>query len=229
MARKSAAPQRRTDQLSRDTIVAAAIDLLDASGEDGLTFRALSERLSTGAGAIYWHIANKNELLTAACDALIARTLTMSATAATPEDTIRALALNLFDAIDAHPWVGSALARALGQMPMVRILESLGRPIRDLGVPARDQWTTVGALLNYILGVGGRNAANGQLARTQGLDRSDFLETVSAAWSGLDPVAFPFARGLAAQVRTHDDREDFLAGIDLILRGIAAPRPRRRG
>jgi hypothetical protein len=75
-------------------------------------------------------------------------------------------------------------------------------------------------LLNYILGVGGQNAANGQVARTRGLDRSDFLKAVSTVWSQLDPHEYPFARSLAGQLRAHDDRMDFLAGIDLILKGI---------
>ena len=111
---------------------------------------------------------------------------------------VRLPALAIFDAIDAHPWVGSALTRAPGQLPMVRIVECLGQQIRALGVPDEEHWVTASALLNYILGVGGRNAANGQLARTQGLDRSDFLEAVSTVWSQLDPDQYPFARSLAA-------------------------------
>jgi hypothetical protein len=33
---------------------------------------------------------------------------------------------------------------------------------------------------------------------------------------------YPFTRSVAAQLRAHDDREEFLAGIDLILAGITA-------
>jgi len=132
----------------------------------------------------------------------------------------------MFDAIDAHPWVGSALTRAPGQLPTVRILEGLGQQVRALGVPDDTQWATVSALLNYILGVGGQNAANGQLARTRGLDRSDFLEALSAVWSQLDPDEYPFARSVAGQLRAHDDRMDFLAGIDLILNGLESLRGR---
>ena len=85
-------------------------------------------------------------------------------------------------------------------------------------------FAVVSALLSYILGVGGQNAANMQFARARGLDRSDFLEDVSVVWSQLDPQEYPFTRGLAAQLRVHDDRVDFLAGIDLILHGIDALR-----
>lgn len=220
MVKTSARSPRREESLSRDRIVAAAIALLDKSGEDGLTFRALSESLATGAGAIYWHVANKSELLTAACDAIIARTMNAVVAGATPEATLRDVALGLFDAIDAHPWVGSALMRIPGQLPMIRIIERIGQQVRALGVREAAQWAAVGTLLNYILGVGGQNAANGQLARARDIDRADFLENVATAWSALDPAEYPFTRSLAEKLRSHDDRQDFLAGLDLILSGI---------
>jgi AcrR family transcriptional regulator len=224
MVKKARSSQRREESLSRDRIIEASIKLLDSSGESGLTFRALSERLATGPGAIYWHIANKSDLLTAACDAVVARTMNETVVITTPEATIRVIAVGVFDLIDAHPWIGSALTSAPGLSPIVRILERIGQQVRALGVPDDEQWAAVGALMAYILDVSRQNAANGQLARTQGLDRSDFLEAVSTAWSQLDPEEYPFARSVAGQMRDHDDRMDFLAGIDLILRGIGSPR-----
>jgi AcrR family transcriptional regulator len=226
MGKKARSSQRREESLSRESIIEASIELLDSSGEGGLTFRALSERLATGPGAIYWHIANKSDLLTAACDAVIARTMNQTVAGATAEATIRALALGVFDAIDAHPWVGSALTRVSGHLPIVRVLERIGQQVRGLGVPEDQQWEAVSALMAYILGVSGQNAANGQLARTRGLDRSDFLEKLSTAWLQLDPHEYPFARSVAGQMRDHDDRIDFLSGIDLILRGIDSSRRR---
>jgi len=224
MNKQTRSSPRRETSLSRQGIIDAAIDLLDSHGPGGLTFRTLSERLATGPGAIYWHIANKNELLVAACDAIIARTVDTRVDGASPAATIRAVALAMFDAIDAHPWVGSTLARAAGELPTVRILERLGQQVRALGVPEDAQWATVSALLNYILGVGGQNAANAQFAHTLGADRDSFLAKVSTAWSRLDPAAYPFTRSMAGQLRSHDDRADFLAGIDLILGGISGLR-----
>jgi AcrR family transcriptional regulator len=228
MVKKARGTKRRDESLSRDRIIEASIELLDSSGEGGLTFRALSERLATGPGAIYWHIANKSELLSAACDAIVARTMEARVVGATPEGTIRAIALGMFDAIEAHPWLGSALIRAELHPPLVRIFEPIGQQVRALGVPDEEQRATVSTLLGYILGVGGQNAANVQFARTRGIDRSDFLEAVSTAWSQLDLEVYPFARSIAGQLPGHDDRMDFLAGIDLILRGIDSPRRRGR-
>src|SRR5580704_3246894 len=66
MATRAQRAERRADALSKERIVADAIEILDAGGESALTFRALAARLATGSGAIYWHVASKNELLMAA-------------------------------------------------------------------------------------------------------------------------------------------------------------------
>ena len=215
-------PPRRADSLTRDSIIDAAIALLDTAGEGGLTFRALAARLATGAGAIYWHVADKDDLFTAASDTIVARAMEAAPPGDTPQAGIRAVALAMFEAMDAHPWLGSALSRAPGQLPTVRILERLGRQVDALGVPQERQWMAACALLNYLLGVSGQNAANAVLAREQGLERAHFLDTMALAWSSLDAQAFPFARKVAGQLRAHDDREDFLAGIDLIVHGMQA-------
>jgi AcrR family transcriptional regulator len=226
MVKKAHSASGRGESLSRDRIIEASIELLDSSGEEGLTFRALSERLATGPGAIYWHIADKSDLLSAACDAMVARTMDAIDVGTTPEATIRAVALGVFDVIDDHPWVGSVLASALTHSPIVRILERIGQQVRALGVREEQQWDAVGTLIAYMLGVSRQNAANRQVARTRGLDRGKFLEGVSAAWSQLDPKEYPFSQSVAGRLRDHDDRVDFLAGIDLILSGIDSSRRR---
>ena len=228
MARTIRSPARRDKSLSRERIIEASIKILDSSGEDGLTFSTLSKRLATGPGAIYRHIANKSDLLTTACDAILARAVEDCARGATPNAAIRAFALSLFDAIDAHPWIGSALIRAELRSPMVRLQERIGQQIDALGVPKEKQWSIVSVFVNYILGVGGQNAADGQLARKRNLHRSKFLQTVSDVWLQLEPTEYPFTRSVASQLPTHDERVEFLAGVDLILSGIDASRQRQR-
>jgi AcrR family transcriptional regulator len=220
MTNDSKGGQRREQSLTRERIIEASIELLDSAGEGGLTFRALAERLATGAGAIYWHIADKNDLLTAACDSVVARTMEACLVGPSRQETIRTLALGIFDAFDEHPWVGSSLMGAPGRLPIVRIVERLGQQLQALGVPDDDLWATVSALLNYILGVAGQNAANTLVAKKTGADRSEFLDAVANSWSQLDGEHYPFVRKVAGQLRVHDDRVDFLAGIDIILKGI---------
>ncbi|MEE6259788.1 TetR/AcrR family transcriptional regulator [Plantactinospora sonchi] len=63
-------PRGRGEQptLSREQIVRAAIELLDAEGPTGLSMRRLGTRLGAGATSVYWYVANKDELLELAVD-----------------------------------------------------------------------------------------------------------------------------------------------------------------
>src|ERR1700722_683039 len=99
MATRAQRTERRADALSKERIVAAAIEILDADGESALTFRGLPPRLATGAGAIYWHVAGKNELLAAATSDVIAQVVTQSASDAEPQRAIPSVALGGFDGI----------------------------------------------------------------------------------------------------------------------------------
>ncbi len=223
MATKGQRAKRRTDALSKERIVEAAIEILDADGESALTFRALAARLATGSGAIYWHVANKNDLLAAAADDVIARVMTEVVSGAEPHEAIRAIASGVFDAIDAHPWVGAQLSGEPWQSAMLQIFESFGGQVQALGVPERAQFDCASALLNYVLGLAGQYAAGARLLAPE-TDRSAFLATVAAQWAQLDPAEYPFVRQVATQLPEHDDREQFLAGIDLILAGITTVR-----
>ena len=140
MATRTQRTERRADALSKERIVEAAIEILDADGESALTFRALAARLATGSGAIYWHVANKDELLAAATDDVIARVMTGVVDGAEPREAIRAIALGVFDAIDAHPWVGAQLSREPWQSAMLQIFEGIGGQLQALGVPERAQF-----------------------------------------------------------------------------------------
>jgi AcrR family transcriptional regulator len=223
MTTKAQRTERRADALSKERIVGAAIEILDAAGESALTFRALAARLATGSGAIYHHVANKNDLIAATTNDVIVRVMTEVVSGAEPREAIRAIALGVFDAIDAHPWVGAQLSREPWQSAVLQIFESVGEQLQALGVPERAQFDCASALENYILGLAGQYAAAARLL-TRETDRSAFLATVAARWAQLDPAEYPFVRQMAAQLPEHDDREQFLAGIDLILAGIGTVR-----
>jgi hypothetical protein len=106
---------------------------------------------------------------------------------------------------------------------MLQIFESFGGQIQALGVPERAQFDCASALLNYVLGLAGQYAAGARLLAPE-TDRSAFLATVAAQWAQLDPAEYSFVHQVATQLPEHDDREQFLAGINLILAGIATVR-----
>jgi AcrR family transcriptional regulator len=226
MAAQARRPQRRNQVLSRDQILDAAIELLDVGGEGALTVRALTERLATGSGAIYYHVGARDELLDAATETVITAALATTADVATPEDEIRGVALALFDAIAEHRWLATRLTLQIVRNPAgpvtVRIFERIGRQVGALGVPRASWFHATSTLVHYILGAVSQHARiDGD---TQGIrpdaDREKFFDATSAAWQALDPEAYPFIHAIVTQTREHDDREQFLTGIAIVLDGL---------
>ncbi len=219
MATSGQRRERRTGALSRDRIVQAAIEILDREGEKALTFRALAAHLVTGPGAIFWHVANKGDVLSAATDDLVGRVLREVTPDAQPRQAIRDIAGGIFDVIDAHPWIGTQLSQEPWQPAIVRMLEAFGEQVQALGVPRQRQFDCATALVSYVLGLAGQYAAAARLVPSNA-DRSAFLATISDQWTRLDPAQYPFVHAMTTQIPEHDDRDQFLAGIDLILEGI---------
>ena len=102
---------------------------------------------------------------------------------------------------------------------MLQIFEGIGSRLQALGVPDKAQFDCWSTLVSYILGVAGQNAANARLLPPE-TDRAALLSTVAARWAQFAPAESSFVHDVATQLREHDDRAQFLAGIDLILAGI---------
>src|SRR3954471_22746225 len=60
-------------QLHRGDVVRGALTLLDSDGLDALTMRKLAAHLGVQAGALYWHFPNKQALLDAAAEGIVAK------------------------------------------------------------------------------------------------------------------------------------------------------------
>ncbi|MDJ1132880.1 TetR/AcrR family transcriptional regulator [Streptomyces iconiensis] len=228
MATRARRSQRRNQVLSREQITETAIELLDTGGEGALTVRALTERLATGSGAIYYRVGTRDELLDTATETVIAAALATepARAAATPEDEIRVVALALFDAIAEHQWLATRLTLQINRNPVgpvtVGIFERIGRQVGALGVPQAAWFDATSALVHYILGAVSQNAridgdTSGVGADT---DREEFFGAASTAWQELDPDDYPFMHAIVGQMREHDDREQFLTGIGFVLDGI---------
>ncbi|NUR85559.1 MAG: TetR family transcriptional regulator [Nonomuraea sp.] len=61
--------------MERETVVRAALKLLNEVGIDGLTTRRLADELGVKQPALYWHFKNKQELLDEMAELMLADTL----------------------------------------------------------------------------------------------------------------------------------------------------------
>ena len=218
MATPATRRPRRADALSRERVVEAAIEILDRSGEQALTVRALTSHLQTGRGAIYHRVSGMDDLLAAAADDVIQAATKQAAGEGDPDSALRGLSLGIFDAIDAHPWVGTQLAREPLQPAVLRIWKSIGVQLHRLGVVGSAASDAGAALANYIFGSAAQFAAGARRARTPA-ERQSYLNALATAWTEQDTG--PIVREAASELRDHDDRHQFLAGIDIFLNGIA--------
>ena len=130
-------------QLHKRDVVAKATEILDNYGIADLTMRRLARELDVSPGALYWHFANKQELLGAVADEVL-----RPAVAATGPDgwreRITDLAARLRDALLSHA-DGAELVSAsfaAGQSAaMRRLVASCAAqpPTRDWS-PGRQSW-----------------------------------------------------------------------------------------
>ncbi|MGW0857410.1 TetR/AcrR family transcriptional regulator [Streptomyces sp. NPDC002690] len=208
-----------------ETVLSAAVDLLDEAGEPALTLRALAARLGTGVGSIYWYVSGKQDLLDRAIDHVLTGVLT--AVEAQPRsddaiDDLREMALKLFDAIVDRPWLGAHFMRtAVVQGNSLRLYEMLGEQTLRLDLTPRQRFHAVSAIVSVVVG----SAADmGQEPPPEVLDgsvdRDEFLGRFAETWRSLPAEEFPFVRDIVEEFDGHDDKEQFLAALELSLAGL---------
>jgi AcrR family transcriptional regulator len=101
------------DTLTREQIVRAAIDLLDAEGLEGLNMRALGKRLGSAATAVYWHVGSKDNLIALAADEAWSEVSLPDPTAIDWRTAAAAMATDLHAMLTRHPWLVQAFGSFL--------------------------------------------------------------------------------------------------------------------
>jgi len=139
--------------LSRERIVATAVELLDTKGIDGLTMRRLADRLGSGVMSLYWHVDNKEDVFDLALDSVL--DYRGPAQTVEPQDWRGDLVHMLEDwraSMLRHPWSASLLPRrALGANILSR-LELLSKTLSRAGVADADLNAAIWSLWNYVMG-----------------------------------------------------------------------------
>ncbi|MGW0939555.1 TetR/AcrR family transcriptional regulator [Streptomyces sp. NPDC002666] len=208
-----------------EAVLTAAVALLDEAGEQALTLRALAARLGTGVGSIYWYVSGKDELLDRAIDHVLGGVLTAvegQVRSDDPIDDLRVMAVTLFDAIVDRPWLGAHFMRNIAERGnSLRLYEQLGQQTLRLDLTPRQRFHAVSAVVGVVVG----SAIDlGQEPPQEVLDgsvgRDDFLGRYAEMWRELDAGEYPFMRDIADEFDGHDDKEQFLAGLELTLTGL---------
>ena len=207
--------------LSRSEVLGGAVRLLDEVGLDALTMRRLADSLGVQAGAIYWHFANKQELVDAMVEAGLSDVLEAPLTGSWEAKLVelsRRMARSLARRRD-----GARLATlAVKPGPNgLRVSETMLKIVRDAGFSKElALWGT--SVLGYFLLGYVTDLQALESARRRGLD--GVLETFKAE---LDPKQFPQLHELTddnleelMSRRAFEERFEF--GLTVILTGLKA-------
>ncbi|MBO0676379.1 TetR/AcrR family transcriptional regulator C-terminal domain-containing protein [Mycolicibacterium sp. S2-37] len=141
-------------QLHKRDVVDAATAILDEYGIGDLTMRRLARELNVTPGALYWHVANKQELLGAVADRILEPTRSVRA-AGDWAETIVAVCTALRDALLSHT-DGAELVSAsfaAGQSRVAtEIIELLSAAAQEAGVAPEDREPAARTVVYYVLG-----------------------------------------------------------------------------
>ncbi|AHH18854.1 putative transcriptional regulator, TetR family [Nocardia nova SH22a] len=219
---RPARPPRKTG-LTRDQIVAATVELLDAQGLEALSMRKLGARLNAGATSLYWYVANKNELLELALDEIWGLVEMPEPEDRDWREVFTTFAYSLRTTLRAHPWA----AALLGSLPSIgphalALTDRMRRSCLRAGFTGQDVYLAAGVVMSFILGqilpeMSYRKATGGEidhdsirasvdlLAADYPQLRADYRDTVPADPEVARALAFDFGLvcvldGLAARL-----------------------------
>ncbi|GAA1564964.1 TetR/AcrR family transcriptional regulator [Kribbella hippodromi] len=222
---------RRREQpaLTQEQIVTEAIRILDADGMEALTMRKLGAALGAVATAVYWHVANKDELLELVVDHVYGEV-------DVPEVTDRAewrpaaehAARSLRAMIVRHPWVAATLADVgmnylgpnvmRGSDAMLGVYLAAGFELNEADQASK-------TVLGYVIGFASIEAATVSKLKRSGLDMAAWQAEV---WPVAVRAAEPYARLRALYAANSGSdleaggEDTFSYGLTSILDGLEA-------
>ncbi|GAA2892784.1 TetR/AcrR family transcriptional regulator [Streptosporangium fragile] len=142
--------------LSRDRIVAAALDLVDAEGLEAVSTRRLAAELGVSGPSLYNHVATKEELIDSVVDAVLGEVDTSMFTRLGADDqdwraALAAWAESYRATLAAHPNIVPVVAQGPGRRAnALRIADAVFGGLVAAGWPRREA-TRVGALMRYFI------------------------------------------------------------------------------
>ncbi|MFG3396477.1 MULTISPECIES: TetR/AcrR family transcriptional regulator [Streptomyces] len=215
---------RRSAPLSQETIVSAALRILDSEGPQWLTMRRLARELCITPMALYHHVRDRHELLLL----LVATRSRGRARPALPEDPrerLLAAAQLLHDVLAQYPFLNEILASPdLLAVSALWIMEALLDAAVECGLTPEEAAQAHQAIWHFTVGV--------LLIRTTSrrhhaeLNRPTEREQVFAT---LSPAAFPRVTSLADRWSALTARDTHREALEDIVEGLLGGRPAHPG
>lgn len=207
-------------RLDRQRIVEAALTIADSEGEAAVTLRRVAQVLSAGAMSLYRHVANKDALLDALAERVVAQ-IPLPEAGMGWREGLRARAVATRRVCLAHPWAAKLMEGRLASGPArLRLQDSaLGLLIGD-GFEVALACRALTVLDSYVYGFTLRETAlppadalPDAVKSVAPMIRPDDYPHIVAAM--MHAMAQAQTEGAAAVIEA-----DFLFGLDIMLDGF---------
>lgn len=202
----------RPAKLSRETIVRAAMEILDREGERGFSMRKLAADLGVDPMALYHHFANRRALLHAVLETMMAQCPVPPPGKDWRED-LRNLCNGLRDLARRHP--GTFRAYELYDEWLSaehRLREAVLATLRRAGFPPRRAVQAARLLLTYAEAFA-VDEISGWMEPFDAAERTAFEASLPAR-------ACPVTADLAEEIGAVDPDADFDFALDTLIRGL---------
>ncbi|MFC4565808.1 TetR/AcrR family transcriptional regulator [Nocardiopsis mangrovi] len=146
-------PASRAPALTRERIVAAAVEVLDQGGAEGLSMRRLADALDVHATSLYWHVSHRDDLLDLALDAVFGEVAASGGASGSWRADVAAFMGGLRAALLRHPWSAAlAVSRPLLGPNALAHSESVYAALARAGLAGLDLRAGAAAVSTFVIG-----------------------------------------------------------------------------
>jgi AcrR family transcriptional regulator len=221
---RSGKPQERT-RLSRDRVLSAAVAVADAGGAGSLTIRSLAQELGVKPMSVYYHVANKDEILDGIVDYVFSQ-IELPATDGDWRAEIRRRAESARQVLRRHSWaIGLMESRTTPGPATLRHHDAVIATLRAAGFSMAMTAHAYALLDAYVYGFAVQEAS----LPFEGPDTvSEVADSIMAQFAAGDyPHLVEMVTGYYRQPG-YDFADEFDFGLGLILDGLSASIPGHR-
>jgi AcrR family transcriptional regulator len=212
--------QDRRSQLTRERVVTQALAVIAQDGVQALTMRRLAARLGVVPGALYHHVANKQQLQDLVLDNVLAEVDLQLDPSLGWTDQLTLLAHRLRQVLEAHPGVAGILKTRdpLGPHSLALAEAFLG-PLQAAGFGDHQAGPAFFVLVDYTIGF----AVSGPLTSVneQRLRDPATRAQLHQFFRSLPPDRFPALVALGDHVWVDNRDQRFTQGLQVLLDGLA--------
>jgi TetR/AcrR family transcriptional regulator, tetracycline repressor protein len=194
--------ETETSGLNREAVIQEALAMLDAVGVDGLSMRALADRLGVKAASLYWHLRDKDQLLELVAEAVLDR-VTVPASPSTWRERAAGACDELARFLRAHPAAATVVLSCLTVVQRSRLARDLTQLLTTAGLPEAEGAAftlIVEAAASAFTTAPASGRGLGGAAMTLAIDSGSWRVLVRAAEPGTSDIARSVGGGGAASV-----------------------------